>query len=44
MVKNRGKSGGKTPQKQGKKHRLTCKRGPIRTIDYPIGVKYRAAK
>ena len=40
MVKNRGKSDGKTPQKQGKKHRITCKRGHFTTIDEAIGIKY----
>lgn len=44
IVKNRGKGGGKTPQKQGKKRRITHKRGPIQTIDKAIGIKYRAVK
>lgn len=44
MVKNRGKGGGKTCQKQGKKRRITHKRGPIQTIDKAIGIKYHAVK
>ena len=43
-VKNRGKSDGKTCQKQGKKRPKTCKRCPIQTIDKAIGIKYRATK
>ena len=42
-VKNRGKGGRKTHQKQGKKRLRTCNRGPIRTIDSAIGIKYHAS-
>ena len=42
MVKNRGKSYGKIPQKQGKKRRITHKRGHFTTIDKALGIKYRA--